>query len=76
MSLFELPLIINDDDHPMQTQIEKKFGKEMSVTVLSRCVLANRLFGHLLLPEFHKALILVKMQDFNPLSLMLFLQKI
>ena len=49
MSLFELPLIINDDDHPMQTQIEKKFGKEMSVTVLSRCVLANRLFGHFLL---------------------------
>ena len=29
MSLFELPLIINDDDHPMQTQIEKKCGKEI-----------------------------------------------
>jgi len=54
MSLFELPLIINDDDHPMQTQIEKKFGKEMSATALTRCVLANRLFGHLLLPEVNR----------------------
>ena len=51
MSLFELPLIINYDDHPMQTQIEKKFGKEISATTRSRYVLANRLFGHLLLPE-------------------------
>jgi len=51
MPLFEFPFIINDDDHLMQTQIEKKFGKEMLATALSRCVLANRLFGHLLLLE-------------------------